>query len=86
VNAAGKDNSVFLIFDVWCNMKIFLNGKEKYVDGDISNLDELIGSIMKSEKGKIIEFNGKVVKKEERGNISLKDGDRIEMIQFMGGG
>ncbi len=67
-------------------MKIFVNGKEKIISDKISSLHGFIGIILKNEKGKIIELNGKVVKKGEIEGISLKDGDRIELIQFMGGG
>jgi len=67
-------------------MKIFLNGKEKIISGKIACLNDFIAIILKDERGKIIELNGRVIKKEDRKNISLKDGDRIELIQFMGGG
>lgn len=67
-------------------MKIYINGKEKVLSGNISNLKDFIEIILRSEKGKIIELNGKVVKKGDREKIALKDGDRIELIQFMGGG
>ena len=67
-------------------MKIFVNGKEKIISDKISSLRGFIGIILKNEKGKIIELNGKVIKKGEIEGISLKDGDRIELIQFMGGG
>lgn len=68
------------------NMKIFVNGKEKKISEKISSLNEFINIILKNDKGKIIELNGKVIKKGDRKSISLKDGDRIELIQFMGGG
>ncbi len=67
-------------------MKIFLNGKEKTLNNNISSLNDFIDIILRNEKGKIIELNGKVIKKGDSGKISLKDGDRIELIQFMGGG
>ena len=67
-------------------MKIFLNGKEKILSSNISSLNDFIEIILSNKKGKIIELNGKVIKKVDRDKISLKDGDRIELIQFMGGG
>ena len=67
-------------------MKIFLNGKEKTLSSNISSLNDFIEIILSNKKGKIIELNGKVIKKIDRDKISLKDGDRIELIQFMGGG
>lgn len=67
-------------------MKIFVNGKERIISDKIPSLSDFINIILKDEKGKIIEYNGKVVKKGEIERISIKDGDRIELIQFMGGG
>ncbi len=67
-------------------MKIFVNGKEKMISDKISSLKDFVKIILKNEKGKIIELNGKVIKKGEIEEVSLKDGDRIELIQFMGGG
>ena len=67
-------------------MKIFLNGKEKILSSNISSLNDFIEIILSNERGKIVELNGKVIKKVDRDKISLKDGDRIELIQFMGGG
>ncbi|MCK4890201.1 MAG: sulfur carrier protein ThiS [Candidatus Aminicenantes bacterium] len=67
-------------------MKIFVNGKEKMISDKISSLTDFIKIILENEKGKIIELNGKVIKKGEIEGISLRDGDRIELIQFMGGG
>jgi len=67
-------------------MKIYVNGKEKKLNKNISSLNDFITVILRDGKGKIIELNGKVVRKEDRENTKLKDGDRIELIQFMGGG
>ena len=67
-------------------MKIILNGKERSVEDHISTLDEFIRLMVKSDRGKIIELNGKVTVREERKNLLLNEGDRIEIIQFMGGG
>ncbi len=67
-------------------MKILINGKEKDIGDNILNLNDFIDSILKNDKGKIIELNGKVIKKNGRKDILLKEGDRIELIQFMGGG
>ncbi len=33
-----------------------------------------------------IEYNGKIISREEYGQIRLQDGDSVEIIQFMGGG
>ena len=67
-------------------MKIILNGKEKELDEKIKNLQQYIELIQRDKGGVIVELNGKIIKNGEKGNLLLKDGDKIELIQFMGGG
>ena len=33
-----------------------------------------------------VEYNGKIVRKDEYGKTVIKDGDTIEVVSFMGGG
>ncbi len=66
-------------------MNILLNGKNKEIDDNIS-LDQFLSAVLSSDRGVIIELNGKVVKKGKRGEFLLKEGDKLELIRFMGGG
>ena len=67
-------------------MKIILNGKEKNLDKISSTVADLLTVFFKNEKSVIIEVNGKLVGKEQREELELTEGDRVEVIQFMGGG
>ena len=67
-------------------MKIVINGKAKDIEDNIKNLRQCIELTQKDTSGLITELNGKIIKKGDRENILLKDGDKIELIQFMGGG
>ncbi len=67
-------------------MEIFLNGKKREISEKIISVEDLSNLFLKSEKGVIIEVNGKLIRKEQRAVVKLKDGDKVELIQFMGGG
>ncbi|MEN8154454.1 MAG: sulfur carrier protein ThiS [Acidobacteriota bacterium] len=67
-------------------MEIFLNGKGKKLNDDIKNLEQCVDALPGNNEGVIVELNGKIIKYGERESILLKDGDKIELIQFMGGG
>lgn len=67
-------------------MKIILNGKGKVIDENIKNLQQCVALILGDKRGVLVELNGKIIKNGKRGNILLKENDKIELIQFMGGG
>jgi sulfur carrier protein len=65
-------------------MRILLNGEESEtgrntVAGLLEELDITLGRVA-------VEVNLKVVKKDEYGNTPLKDGDSVEIVNFVGGG
>lgn len=62
-------------------MNIKLNGKVKTVPEDIS-LDELINGLKLGNRKVVVVLNEKIEKK----NPKLEDGDRVEIITFVGGG
>lgn len=67
-------------------MELFLNGKKRNLNKDVFTVKDLMKAFLLNEKGVIIELNGKIIPNELRTEIKLKDGDRVEVIQFMGGG
>jgi len=66
-------------------MKIILNGKETNND-TIKNLEELVASSAAIIEGMVVELNGKIIRKNQWKEQPLKEGDKIELIQFVGGG
>lgn len=66
-------------------MKIIINGSTRDIDGN-QNLDELLKSSYTKIEGVIVELNGEFIKKENRSKYTLREGDAIEVIQFLGGG
>ncbi len=73
--AAAGDNS----------FQIELNGEPRTIRGD-SRLTTLIDAL-KLRRGRIaIELNQVIVPKAEWDNVTLRAGDRLEIVNFVGGG
>ena len=65
--------------------KIQLNGSA-YEIHDGTNLNELLNKL-KIQKNKVaIEVNGKIVEKNKYPNLILNKDDKVEIVQFIGGG
>ena len=66
-------------------IKIQLNGK-KYQIRKGCNLKDLL-KILKKDNNKVaIELNGEIADKKKYNKIFLKKNDKIEIVQFIGGG
>jgi len=66
-------------------MKITVNGHNKTLTGS-ANLKTAIGNIVKDPSKVIAELNGKIIKKELWTSTSIKEGDKLELVAFVGGG
>ena len=66
-------------------MKIILNGQEKQLT-TTQSLNQLIEQFGKQSNRVIAEVNGEIVKSQQWGSTSLKDGDKVELVSFVGGG
>ena len=65
--------------------KIQLNG-DSYEINNGTNLNELLNKL-KIKKNKVaIEVNGEIVEKNKYSNLILNKNDRVEIVQFIGGG
>jgi len=65
--------------------KIQLNG-DVYEINDGTNLNELLNKL-KIQKNKVaIEVNGEIVEKNKYPNLILNKGDKVEIVNFIGGG
>ena len=65
--------------------KIQLNG-DPYELNNGTNLNELLNKL-KIQKNKVaIEVNGEIVEKNKYPNLILNKGDKVEIVQFIGGG
>lgn len=66
-------------------MQIFLNGESRNIDPGTS-LEALVLTLSDDPRGIAIERNLEIVPKAEHANTLLEDGDRLEVVQFVGGG
>ena len=65
--------------------KIQLNGKKIKIYKDL-NIKGLIKKYKLNEKKIAIELNGVILPKNHYSKKKLKDNDKIEIVQFIGGG
>ncbi len=66
-------------------MKIYLNGEEKTLSSD-DTIGTLLQQLQLEPHSFVVELNGNIPEKERYPSIQLKDGDRLELIRFVGGG
>ena len=66
-------------------MRVYINGESKEVQGNPS-LAELISQLNLPAARIAVELNREVVRRSEWANTMLRDGDRIEIVHFVGGG
>ena len=65
--------------------KIQLNG-DPYEINNGTNLNELLNRL-KIQKNKVaIEVNGEIIEKNKYTDMILNKGDKVEIVQFIGGG
>ena len=66
-------------------MKITINGQEKNIPAP-TDLRSLIERLCKTPARVVAELNGEVVRNQEWERRHLKDGDSVELANFVGGG
>jgi sulfur carrier protein len=66
-------------------MKIICNGKEREIQSGAS-LNDLIVELDLNPATVVAECNGVIVRREEYSEYQLNDGDKLELIRFVGGG
>jgi thiamine biosynthesis protein ThiS len=66
-------------------LRVFVNGESKELSGAPS-LAELITQLDLPAARIAVELNRVVVRRSEWNNTILHDGDRIEIVHFVGGG
>ena len=66
-------------------IKIQLNGN-KYQFIPPCNLKKLLKLLKKDNNKVAIELNGEVVNKKKYNKLFLKQNDKVEIVQFIGGG
>ena len=66
-------------------MNIFLNGEKKDIPDGL-NVSSLLQHLEIKHERVAVEINEEIVRKATYADVVVKDGDRVEVVQFMGGG
>jgi sulfur carrier protein len=66
-------------------MFIHLNGEKKEVP-EGSTVRTLLDHLDIKPERVAVEINDEIVRKATYGDVPVRDGDRVEVVQFMGGG
>ncbi len=66
-------------------MRITVNGTERDV-AEGTTLPDLLRALSLPERGVAVERNRALVKKADYGGCALAEGDRLEIVTFVGGG
>ncbi|MDP2279086.1 MAG: sulfur carrier protein ThiS [Nitrospirota bacterium] len=66
-------------------MRLVINGEDLEVS-KAETLQELMGELRIKPERVAVEVNLAIIKKSDYDSCRLKDGDRIEIVNFVGGG
>lgn len=67
-------------------MQLYINGQKTEVDNNVKNVADLLKSFQLQGRIVVVEQNGKIILKEQYDKQPLNDGDKIEIVHFVGGG
>ncbi len=68
-----------------CKLRITLNGDTHELDGPLTVL-ELLAQLQIDARRVAVEHNLVVLKRDTFGSTSLREGDEVEIVNFVGGG
>lgn len=66
-------------------MLLLINGKEQTFD-DSLNVTQLVEQLGMKDDRVAVEINREIVSRAKWAETSLKDGDQLEVVHFVGGG
>ena len=86
----GKLETVFPSHLWWSNeygffMKVLINGEEKEIAHGLS-IAELLNELQIRPGRVVVELNRTIIARAEHESTSLKHGDALEIVHFVGGG
>lgn len=67
-------------------MRLLVNGRDEEFPRENATVWELLQHKGILPETVVVELNGTVLKRENWGEAFLKDGDRVEILRFVGGG
>ncbi|MRH41831.1 sulfur carrier protein ThiS [Aquibacillus halophilus] len=67
-------------------MELVINGDKVEVPSTVETVTNLLQNFEVDQKVVIVELNGTILEKKSHQESRLSDGDRIELVHFVGGG
>ncbi|WP_017185105.1 sulfur carrier protein ThiS [Alkalibacillus haloalkaliphilus] len=67
-------------------MVIHVNGEQRELLNDIQTVSDLLNHFELADKKIIVELNANIVDSSQHEEITVQDGDRVELVHFVGGG
>jgi sulfur carrier protein len=65
---------------------LHINGTTKELPSDIDNAANLLAHLKLENKIVIVEVNGSIIQKGKHEAYPIMDGDKVEIVHFVGGG
>jgi thiazole synthase len=66
-------------------MNVIINGEDRSIDG-ATTVEQLLGNLGLDGRKVAVERNLEIVPKSQYGEVALSDGDKFEIVHFIGGG
>ena len=66
-------------------MKLIINGDELIFDSSL-NIEQILDTLQIKDKAMAVAVNMEIVKKDKWNSFIPKENDKIEVLQFVGGG
>ena len=67
-------------------MRILINGNHIDIPEQVETVEQLSAHLQIANPHMIVEHNGDILTKSAHSTAKLADGDKVEMVQFVGGG
>ncbi|WP_349409417.1 sulfur carrier protein ThiS [Pseudalkalibacillus sp. SCS-8] len=67
-------------------MKLIINGERVTVPETVNSITDLIAHFQLDKRVVMVEHNEEILEKDTHGDRKVEDGDKIEIVQFVGGG
>jgi thiamine biosynthesis protein ThiS len=67
------------------SMRIEVNGVEREVPAG-HTIENLLDTLELDRRLVVVELNRQIVRRTEIADVALQDGDRLELVHFVGGG
>jgi len=67
-------------------MNLQINGDQVTLSTDLNTIQDVIDHYQIKNQVVIVEHNDQILEKDTHCQTEIKDGDKLELIQFVGGG